>query len=91
MKETRILMGMPIEIEIVGNDTEVRRASDASGEMREVFAIVEKTKKETNGYFDIRRPDVSIDPSGIVKGYAIDAKGIATLTSGFEEYTNVFS
>ena len=42
-----------------------------SGEMREVLALAEKTKAETNGYFDIHTPSGEIDPSGIVKGWAI--------------------
>ena len=46
-----------------------------SEEMKEIFALSEKTKNETNGYFDIRRPDGSIDPSGIVKGWAIRNAG----------------
>ncbi len=42
-----------------------------SGDMWEVFDLAEKTKQETRGYFDIEKPDGSIDPSGIVKGWAI--------------------
>ncbi len=42
-----------------------------SKEMKEVFSLAKKTKKETHGYFDVRRPDGLIDPSGIVKGWAI--------------------
>ncbi|MEO5759169.1 MAG: FAD:protein FMN transferase [Mesorhizobium sp.] len=50
---------------------------DRSGEMMEVMAIAEQTKIETAGYFDIRKPDGSLDPSGIVKGWAIrNAAGI---------------
>ena len=45
--------------------------ADWSGEMLEVLAIAERTKGETDGYFDIRKPDGSLDPSGIVKGWAI--------------------
>lgn len=103
MKDTRVIMGMPIEIEIVSDnanamleevfkyftsvderfstykkDSEISRINrgeialaEASAEMREVFEIAEKTRKETNGYFDIRKPDGSLDPSGIVKGWAI--------------------
>lgn len=103
MRETRVIMGMPIEIEIVGDDasgameaafayfvavdnrfstykedSEISRINrgeineDAvSAEMREVFALAEKTKEETGGYFNIHRPDGLIDPSGIVKGWAI--------------------
>ena len=48
-----------------------RRRSDASLEMREVLELSEYTKKETGGYFDIARPDGTIDPSGLVKGWAI--------------------
>ena len=44
---------------------------DWSGEMMEVLALAEQTKNETDGYFDIRKPDGSLDPSGIVKGWAI--------------------
>lgn len=37
----------------------------------EVLALAEKTKKETYGYFDVHRPTGGIDPSGIVKGWAL--------------------
>ncbi|MET2829899.1 FAD:protein FMN transferase [Mesorhizobium shangrilense] len=50
---------------------------DWSGEMMEVLALAEQTRTETGGYFDIRKPDGSLDPSGIVKGWAIrNAAGI---------------
>lgn len=39
--------------------------------LSEVLELAEKTKQETNGYFNIQKPDGSIDPSGIVKGWAI--------------------
>ena len=42
-----------------------------SPDMKEIFELSEETKKETNGYFDIRRPDGKYDPSGLVKGWAI--------------------
>lgn len=105
MKEVRIIMGMPVEIEIVGENAAASAALAAafahfvavdeqfstykkdseislinrgelalaasSPEMQKVFALGEKTKKETNGFFDIRRPDGSWDPSGIVKSWAI--------------------
>jgi len=45
--------------------------SDFSADMVEIFDLAEKTKIETRGYFDIKKPDGSIDPSGIVKGWAI--------------------
>lgn len=44
---------------------------DCSGDMSEILALAERTKLESNGYFDIVTPSGSIDPSGIVKGWAI--------------------
>lgn len=41
-----------------------------SNEMRKVLKLCEETKEETGGYFDIKHNGV-LDPSGIVKGYAI--------------------
>jgi len=43
-----------------------------SGDMKLIFELAEKTKRQTGDYFDIRTPDGSIDPSGIVKGWAIN-------------------
>jgi thiamine biosynthesis lipoprotein len=103
MRETRLLMGMPITVEIcsaaspalVGavfdyfqeidrrfstyrSDSEISAinrgevpVANWSGEMMEVMALAERTKNETGGYFDIRKPNGSLDPSGIVKGWAI--------------------
>lgn len=42
-----------------------------SKEMKEVFKLCEETKKETLGFFDIEKPDGLLDPSGLVKGWAI--------------------
>ena len=44
---------------------------DASEDVQEVFALAEQTRGETDGYFDIRHPSGQLDPSGIVKGWAI--------------------
>lgn len=41
-----------------------------SQDMRTVFGLSEKTKKETNGYFNIKNGSYC-DPSGLVKGWAI--------------------
>jgi len=103
VRDARLIMGMPITVEIVG-DTDGRaaeavfgyfRAVDArfspykpdselsamnrgelatvqvSAEMHEVLVLAELTRHETLGYFDIRRPDGRVDPSGLVKGWAI--------------------
>ena len=59
-------------------DSELRRhergeipARRLSAEMREILALARRTREATRGYFDIQRPDGSLDPSGIVKGWAI--------------------
>jgi thiamine biosynthesis lipoprotein len=42
-----------------------------SSDMQEVLALCAQTRDETGGYFDVQRPDGTIDTSGIVKGWAI--------------------
>lgn len=49
----------------------LNRGENISKEMKEILRLSEELKKQTDGYFDIRRPDGKIDPSGIVKGWAI--------------------
>ena len=105
MKQTRILMDMPVIVEIHDEDSagekiieevydyfkyidetfsvfkknseisKINRGetgqSDYSEDMKTIFRLAEDTKKQTNGYFDIIKPDGSCDPSGIVKGWAI--------------------
>lgn len=46
-------------------------AGAVSDEMREVLLLAERTRRETDGYFQLRRPGGGLDPSGIVKGWAI--------------------
>ncbi len=104
MKETQLIMGMPITIEIVDPEetqdlftlafdyfrhvdrefsvykvtSEISRINqgeiqeeDYSAEMKEVMRLSEETKRETDGYFDIRTPSGALDTSGLVKGWAI--------------------
>jgi len=59
---------------------------DWSPEMKEVFKLSEETKKETNGYFDIRRPDGKYDPSGLVKGWAIFKAAELLKTEGYQNF-----
>jgi thiamine biosynthesis lipoprotein len=42
-----------------------------SAEMRDIFRRCEITKSQTRGYFDPVQPDGTLDPSGIVKGWAV--------------------
>ncbi|MEJ0097696.1 MAG: FAD:protein FMN transferase [Bauldia sp.] len=62
------------------------RPAGYSDQMREVLILADQTRAETAGYFDIRRQDSGIDPSGIVKGWAIrNAAGIVA-RSGAQRY-----
>lgn len=119
MRETRIIMGMPIIVEIA--DTSVAQEDlesifsyfvsvdeqfstyketseishinrgaisekEYSPDMKEIFALAEKTKQETGGYFDIRRSDGLIDPSGIVKSWAIRNARQLLLDKGYRDF-----
>src|SRR4051812_25542643 len=101
MKETRILMGMPLTVEICDAtatqadidatfgyfayidqtfstykaDSEITKINNGlieegqySPNMKTIFELSEKTKEETNGYFDIKNNEGKYDPSGLVKG-----------------------
>lgn len=59
---------------------------NASEEMKLVFALSEETKHETNGYFDIRKPNGSYDPSGFVKGWAIWNAAKLIEKEGFKDF-----
>ena len=119
MKETRVMMGMPITIEIVDakatgdifnevftyfahidekfstykSTSEIEAINrgtlalaDASEEMQLIFAMCEETKRETNGYFDIKTPAGNFDPSGLVKGWAIWNAAKLLEKKGFENF-----
>ncbi len=60
------------------HDSEISRINrgeleiaDSSDDMREVLGLCADTTRQTDGFFDIRRADGTVDPSGIVKGWAI--------------------
>ena len=56
-----------------------------SPEMKEVFRLAEKTKKETEGYFNIFRNGI-YDPLGIVKGWAIKNASDSLKTKGYKNF-----
>ncbi len=49
----------------------LNREEEVSREMQVILDLATDLKKETAGYFDIKRLDGRVDPSGIVKGWAI--------------------
>lgn len=59
--------------------------ADYSSEVKEVFRLSEETKELTNGYFDITRSGV-IDPSGLVKGWAINNAATMLLEQGYKNF-----
>jgi thiamine biosynthesis lipoprotein len=118
VKQTRLLMGMPITVEIVDPATtneifdvvydyfnyvdetfstykytsEISRInrheislSEASEDMKTIFAVSEQTKKETDGYFNIEH-NGNYDPSGVVKGWAIYNAAQILRLNGFENF-----
>lgn len=118
MKRTRLLMGMPITIDVAETrvtesdlasifdyfvwvdrvfsaykkDSEISRLSaglidkkELSTDVRQILQLADDTKKETNGYFNIEH-NGKIDPSGIVKGWAIyNAAGLLK-EHGYQNY-----
>lgn len=103
MKQLRLLMGMPIAVEVLDpqvtsadleevfasflavdeifstykEHSEISRLNrgelrlqDASAQVRAILRLSEQTRRQTQGYFDIHCP-LGLDPSGIVKGWAI--------------------
>jgi len=54
--------------------------------MREVLTLAEVTRGETGGYFDIRGKDGRLDPSGIVKGWAIRNAAAIVARAGFRDF-----
>lgn len=118
MKETRLLMGMPITVEVrepriaqrhleavfayfaavdetfstYKPSSEISRlnrgelsADQCSQDVRTILALGERTRRETRGYFDMRRGDL-IDPSGIVKGWAIRTAADLLRAEGFRDF-----
>ena len=58
---------------------------EASDEMKLIFELAEQTRRESNGYFDIHHNGI-IDPSGIVKGWAIYNAAEIFHKKGFENF-----
>lgn len=118
MKQTRILMDMPITVEISGRIIDQKifdrvfdyfkyidskfstflpsseisninngfiKAGDYSNDMNTVLNLSDKTKKETDGYFDIFHDD-KLDPSGLVKGWAIHNSAEIITKCGFDDF-----
>src|SRR5262249_40261676 len=62
------------------------KPQDYSRQMREIFFLAEQTKSLTKEYFNIFRPDGKIDPSGLVKGWAIYNAAKILQQDGFKKF-----
>lgn len=118
MKRTRLLMGMPITIEVVDphvtdpdiagifdyfasvdrmfstykKDSEISRLNSGeltkkqvSADVRQILQLADDTRRESNGYFNINH-NGKIDPSGIVKGWAIFNAATLLKNHGFHNF-----
>ncbi len=56
-----------------------------SDDVRTILALSAQTKQQTHGYFDIER-DGSLDPSGIVKGWAIQQAANRLRSAGWRNF-----
>ena len=54
--------------------------------MQEIVALAEKTKRETEGYFDTMTPNGKFNPVGIVKGWAIKRAADILRRAGFKNF-----
>jgi FAD:protein FMN transferase len=67
------------------NRDELRR-EDVHPHVRQVLERCDRLRDQTNGYFDMRAPDGSIDPSGLVKGWAVDRAATILDHAGVHNY-----
>lgn len=118
MRQCRLIMGMPVTVEILdaritadvldavfayfGDVDEtfstykqtsaisrINRGElspdECSADVRTILALSEQTRRETRGYFDIERDGV-LDPSGIVKGWAIQQAANRLRSGGWRDF-----
>lgn len=71
---------------ITSEISKYNRREKYSKDLTEILKLAEKTKKETNGYFDIVKPDGKMDPSGIVKGWAIKGAADILRKKGYKKF-----
>ena len=60
--------------------------SELSTEMKEVLRLADETRLVTHGYFDMRSSNGLLDPSGIVKGWAIHNVADLLINQGVKNF-----
>ncbi|MEO8230516.1 MAG: FAD:protein FMN transferase [Chloroflexota bacterium] len=63
--------------------------ADCSAELRFLLGLCEDLRRTSDGYFDIRRhrPDGRPDPTGLVKGWAIEEAAFLLESAGARDFT----
>jgi thiamine biosynthesis lipoprotein len=64
----------------------VNRGESFSSEMKKILKLADVLKEETGGYFDIKKFNGKIDPSGVVKGWSIKNAADILRTKGFKNF-----
>lgn len=59
--------------------------SEACADMQSILELAEQTRQETNGYFDVWH-NGKFNPSGMVKGWAIDEAAALLYMKGFRNF-----
>lgn len=62
------------------------KEAEWSSDMKEVFELSEKTRKETDGFFNVKANDGKYNLSGLVKGWAIYNAGKIISNLGFKNF-----
>lgn len=62
------------------------RGEKVSKEMAQILRQAQDLKNMTGGYFDIKKPNGKIDPSGIVKGWAIKNAADILRKKGYKKF-----
>jgi thiamine biosynthesis lipoprotein len=62
------------------------KSDDAHPHVCQVMERCDQLRDETDGYFDMRTPKGSIDPSGLVKGWAVDRAAAILDDAGLRNY-----
>ncbi|HVW71894.1 MAG TPA: FAD:protein FMN transferase [Candidatus Paceibacterota bacterium] len=70
------------EVSLLNRD----RQHTPSADLAEILAIAERTRVESGGFFNATRPDGCIDPTGIVKGWAIHRAALKLRAAGYENF-----
>jgi thiamine biosynthesis lipoprotein len=118
MKQTQLIMGMPITILAEGDEikeaiekvfdffkqidkrfstykknSEVCKFNrgeiekkDLSQDLKKIIKLCDETKKETDGFFNPVNQEKQFDPSGVVKGWAINEAGEILRDKNIEQF-----